>query len=275
MIIGWGRQVERNQAGVYIFFYTFLGSLPLLVIILWNFNNLGRFYFFFDYNLIINNFYYLFILIAFLIKFPIYSVHYWLLKAHVEAPVSGSIILAGVLLKLGGYGLIRFLILFENINFLLLEIILRLRILGGFYVRVNCLSHIDIKLLVASSSVVHMRMCISGIFLIKTLSFSGLIILMVGHGLCSSGLFYLVNLIYMRSGRRRMFLNKGILNIIPVLSLCIFLILIINISAPPCISLIGEIILILRLLNYDFFFFFLLSFLFHFLEQDTEFIYIL
>lgn len=155
---------------------------------------------------------------AFLVKFPMYGVHLWLLKAHVEAPVAGSIILAGVLLKLGGYGLIRFLVFFDASS-LIFEAVVGLRLWGGFMVRLSCLRQTDIKLLVASSSVVHMGSCIGGLFVLREIGHKGCVGLIVAHGLCSSGLFYLVNLVYERRHRRSMLLRKGLLNLIPSISL--------------------------------------------------------
>lgn len=134
-------------------------------------------------------------------------------KAHVEAPVYGSMILAAILLKLGGYGLLRFIEIFILVRIKYNYLIFRVRIIGGLLVRIMCLVQIDIKKLVAYSSVVHINIILCSILTLIKLGFIRAYIIIISHGLCSSGLFYIVNLYYERSIRRVIFFNKGILNI--------------------------------------------------------------
>merc|ERR1719195_973326 len=158
--------MERIKARIYILFYTLFASLPLLLtIIIITQKNCSRSIFFL--RLRINRIYSIPILTifsatAFLVKFPIYLVHQWLPKAHVEAPVGGSIILAGILLKLGGYGIIRILFLLKTVS--VFYFIVLFSLFGGRLLRVMCLINRDIKVLIAYSSVVHISLSISNLF---------------------------------------------------------------------------------------------------------------
>ena len=259
LILGWGYQPERLQAGLYLLFYTLLASLPLLIGIFFIFFNC------FSINIILlitltfsQSFFYLAIIFAFLVKIPIFLVHLWLPKAHVEAPVSGSIILAGVLLKLGGYGLLRiFPFLLGNgikFNYWFISISL----VGGVLISLMCLRQIDIKGLIAYSSVAHIGIVLRGLLSLTYWGLRGSYTLMIAHGLCSSGLFSLANISYERLRRRRLLINKGLINFIPRISLWWFLLCAGNIAAPPTLNLLGEISLLNRIISWSYISIFLL-----------------
>nr|QAT19916.1 NADH dehydrogenase subunit 4 [Loboschiza koenigiana] len=254
LIMGWGYQPERLQAGMYLLFYTLFASLPLLLGIFFIFNEESyiMMYFLKFLNL---NFYLLYfsMIMAFLVKMPMYFVHLWLPKAHVEAPVSGSMILAGIMLKLGGYGLLRVMIFMQQVGFKFNFIWIIISLLGGFYVSLNCFCQVDIKSLIAYSSVAHMSLVIGGIMTMSYWGFMGSYVLMIGHGLCSSGMFCLANINYERLHSRSLYINKGMMNFIPSMSLWWFLLMSSNMAAPPSLNLMGEIMLINSLVSWCWF----------------------
>nr|YP_009753972.1 NADH dehydrogenase subunit 4 [Cyphoderus albinus]QIT06453.1 NADH dehydrogenase subunit 4 [Cyphoderus albinus] len=253
IIMGWGYQPERLQAGIYFLFYTLLASLPLLISLLllyWDTGSLELMSFFYTMSMNYSVLGLLFIL-AFLVKLPMYFVHLWLPKAHVEAPVAGSMILAGVLLKLGGYGLMRLLPLCLSGLVGLKGLLYGLSILGMSYLGFMCCRLNDLKALVAYSSVAHMALVLCGCLGFSLSGYSGSLMMMISHGVSSSGLFCMVNMYYERSSSRSFFLNSGLLLLFPLFTLFFFLLCGANMAAPPTINLLSEIYLMISILKYD------------------------
>lgn len=255
LIIYWGINLERLNAAYYLLLYILLISFPLLLYIF-------KIYLYgltlkFRLMLLVIEIYefnfwgYLIIYIAFFIKIPIYIVHIWLPKAHVEAPVYGSIILAGVLLKIGSYGLIRILEIFIKRRIKYNYLIFRIRIIGRILVGMVCLVQVDIKSLVAYSSVVHINLILCRIITLFNLGFLRRYIIIISHGLCSSGLFYIVNIYYRRTIRRLLILNKGLIRKLSILILWWFLLCSANFSFPFSINFIREILILIVIINWD------------------------
>nr|UTM10022.1 NADH dehydrogenase subunit 4 [Prosopocoilus astacoides castaneus] len=251
LIIGWGYQPERIQAGVYLLFYTLVASLPMMVSIFYYYYKIGSLDFFFFYYDVGFFMFYVCMTMVFLVKMPMYFVHLWLPKAHVEAPVSGSMILAGVMLKLGGYGMMRMMQIMIPVAIKINVVFVVVGLVGGFYVSLICLRQSDVKALIAYSSVAHMGLALGGIMTLNYWGLSGALAMMVAHGLCSSGLFCLANISYERLGSRSLYLNKGLINLMPSMSLWWFLLSSSNMAAPPSLNLLGEIMLINSLVSWS------------------------
>nr|ALO70394.1 NADH deshydrogenase subunit 4 [Bolitobius castaneus] len=252
LIVGWGYQPERIQAGTYLLFYTLFASLPMMISIFFYYKNNFTLTFYFMNELMDLWMFYICMNMVFFVKMPMYFVHLWLPKAHVEAPVSGSMILAGVMLKLGGYGLMRMMILFLNIGMKINYVFMSISLVSGVFVSLICLRQTDIKSLIAYSSVAHMGMVVSGIMTLNYWGLCGALVMMIAHGLCSSGLFCLANITYERMHSRSMFLNKGMMNYMPSMTLWWFLLSSSNMAAPPSLNLLGEIMLINSLVSWSY-----------------------
>ena len=253
LILTWGYQPERLQAGIYLILYTVTASLPLLVGRILARVKMGTTAFCFPHwaspdNLVPPLFWWFMIITAFLAKIPMYSLHLWLPKAHVEAPVAGSIILAGILLKLGGYGILRISMLVQSLNLQILSFIASLSLLGGVISAMICIRQTDLKALVAYSSVTHMAIIIAAILTNSQWAWQGALCIIIAHGLVSSALFALCNSCYALVKTRRLFLTKGLISISPLMSFIWFLSLAANIGAPPSINLQREIMITIRIL---------------------------
>nr|YP_009307199.1 NADH dehydrogenase subunit 4 [Aphis craccivora]AOR53740.1 NADH dehydrogenase subunit 4 [Aphis craccivora] len=264
LIYGWGYQYERFKAGFYLFIYMIFFSLPFFSCLLNLNNSVFLFMYYFDYLNDLNFYYYLFLMMIFLVKMPLFLFHIWLPKAHVEAPICGSMILAGIMLKLGGFGIYHILMLVFKLNLKFNYFLISLCLIGMMVLSLVCFFQSDLKILIAYSSVVHMGLVIIGFLTLNNWGYFGSLILMFGHGLCSSGLFCLSNICYLRFKSRSLFLNKGLINIYPFLSFWWFLLCSSNMSFPPSFNLFGELFLLISLmiwLDYFYMLYFLIMIL--------------
>ena len=257
-IIGiWGGD-NRIYASVKFFLYTFFGSLLMLVAIIWlavyASGPLGHF----STNLIelykigpevpqnIQNWMFLAFTFSFAIKVPIFPLHTWLPDAHVQAPTAGSVILAGVLLKMGTYGLLRFCLpLFPQASIHFAPFISILAIIGIIYGALVAMVQKDMKKLVAYSSVAHLGFVVLGIFALTQESVQGAVIQMVNHGLSTGALFLLVGIIYERTHTREISEYGGIAKIVPIFATFLMIASLSSIGLPGLNGFVGEFLILL------------------------------
>nr|YP_010950315.1 NADH dehydrogenase subunit 4 [Triglops forficatus]WMI36245.1 NADH dehydrogenase subunit 4 [Triglops forficatus] len=258
LITRWGNQTERLNAGVYFLFYTLAGSLPLLVALLLLQNSTGTLSLLtiqysdpVELSSYAHKLWWAGCLLAFLVKMPLYGVHLWLPKAHVEAPVAGSMILAAVLLKLGGYGMMRMVVMLEPLTKELSYPFIVFALWGVIMTGSICLRQTDLKSLIAYSSVSHMGLVVGGILIQTPWGFTGALILMIAHGLASSALFCLANTSYERTHSRTMLLARGLQMVLPLMTAWWFIASLANLALPPLPNLMGELMIITSLFNWS------------------------
>nr|YP_009440507.1 NADH dehydrogenase subunit 4 [Cottus asper]UXB58831.1 NADH dehydrogenase subunit 4 [Cottus gulosus]ATG87389.1 NADH dehydrogenase subunit 4 [Cottus asper]UXB58337.1 NADH dehydrogenase subunit 4 [Cottus asper]UXB58467.1 NADH dehydrogenase subunit 4 [Cottus asper]UXB58636.1 NADH dehydrogenase subunit 4 [Cottus asper] len=258
LITRWGNQTERLNAGVYFLFYTLAGSLPLLVALLLLQNSTGTLSLLtiqysdpVELSSYAHKLWWAGCLLAFLVKMPLYGVHLWLPKAHVEAPVAGSMILAAVLLKLGGYGMMRMVVMLEPLTKELSYPFIVFALWGVIMTGSICLRQTDLKSLIAYSSVSHMGLVVGGILIQTPWGFSGALVLMIAHGLASSALFCLANTSYERTHSRTMLLARGLQMVLPLMTAWWFIASLANLALPPLPNLMGELMIITSLFNWS------------------------
>nr|WNH23726.1 NADH dehydrogenase subunit 4 [Sebastapistes fowleri] len=258
IITRWGNQKERLNAGIYFMFYTLVGSMPLLVALMLLYAKTG------SLSLIILQFHEPFMaptleyklwwiacLGAFLVKMPLYGVHLWLPKAHVEAPIAGSMILAAVLLKLGGYGMIRMMVVLGPSAKELSYPFIIIALWGVIMTSATCLRQTDLKSLIAYSSVSHMGLVVAGILVQTPWGLAGSLILMIAHGLTSSALFCLANTSYERTHSRTLLLARGMQMVLPLMASWWFLATLANLALPPLPNLMAELMIITALFSWS------------------------
>nr|WDE89537.1 NADH dehydrogenase subunit 4 [Empidonax alnorum] len=258
LVTRWGSQPERLSAGIYLLFYTLISSLPLLVVILHLHTQMGTMHLIMmklTHPLLSDSWTgtmaSLALLLAFMVKAPLYGLHLWLPKAHVEAPIAGSMLLAALLLKLGGYGIMRVSMVTSPTLNQLHYPFLSLALWGALMTSSICLRQIDLKSMIAYSSVSHMGLVVAAAMIQTHWSFSGAMILMISHGLTSSMLFCLANTNYERTHSRILFLSRGLQPLLPLMSIWWLLASLTNMALPPTTNLMAELTIMIALFNWS------------------------
>jgi proton-translocating NADH-quinone oxidoreductase chain M len=262
IIVEFGGSSERLKAGYYFLLYTVFGSVFLLFSILVISNVFGTTNVHLIELKVLNGEHSAFFLtslsyiafismfVGFAVKVPMFPFHVWLPMAHVEAPTVGSVVLAGILLKLGGYGMINFLLpIFSPIVSTFSTYIIIMSLIGSIYSSFSIFRQCDIKRIIAYSSIIHMNFAVIGIFSMTKVGIVGSILLMIGHGVVSPMLFILAGILYSIYGTRVIYYYSGLYTLMPIFCLFLFLSSMINFGFPLTINFIGEIMIISGLLN--------------------------
>lgn len=255
-IIGiWGGP-RRIYAAVKFFIYTMSGSVLMLVAILVLYfmyhEATGTFSFhIMDYHKLglhahVQTWLFLAFAVAFAIKVPMFPFHTWLPDAHVEAPTAGSVILAGVLLKMGTYGFLRFCLpIFPQATLFFVPLILVLALIGIIYGALVSLAQDDVKKLVAYSSVSHLGYCMLGMFALNVDGIKGSLIQMINHGLSTGALFLIVGILYERRHTRLISEYGGIMKVMPIFAFIFLLVAFSSMGVPGTNGFVGELLILI------------------------------
>ena len=250
LIIGiWGSRERKILASYYFFLYTLFGSVIMLLAIVYIYYQVGTT----DYEMLLTfsfseleqKFLWFAFFLAFAGKVPMLPVHLWLPEAHVEAPTAGSVILAGVLLKLGTYGLIRYSIpLFPNASFFFTPFVYTLSVIGIIYTSFTAIRQSDFKRIIAYTSIAHMNLVIIGIFSFNMIGLEGAIFQSLSHGFVASALFLIIGIVYDRYHTRIVKYYSGLASVMPLYILIFVFFTMANISFPGTSSFVGEFLIL-------------------------------
>jgi proton-translocating NADH-quinone oxidoreductase chain M len=248
LIIGvWGSRTRKIRAAYQFFLYTLIGSVLMLMAILLIYFETGTT----NYQLLLTAEFsekrqlllWLAFFASFAVKVPMVPFHIWLPEAHVEAPTAGSVILAGILLKLGTYGLIRFsLPLFPIASAYYTPLVYTMSVIAVIYTSLTTLRQIDLKKIIAYSSVAHMGFVTIGLFTANIQGITGSIFIMLSHGLISSALFLCVGVLYDRYHTRILKYYNGIAQTMPIFAIIFLFFTLANLGFPGTSAFVGEIL---------------------------------
>lgn len=246
LVIGvWGSRERKIWASYYFFLYTLLGSVVMLLSILYIYNQVGTT----DYEVLLTfafsdleqKLLWFTFFLAFAAKVPMMPVHLWLPEAHVEAPTAGSVILAGVLLKLGTYGFIRFsLPLFPQASFYFTPFVYTISLVGIVYASLTAIRQTDFKRIIAYTSVAHMNVVMLGIFSFNNVGIEGALLQSLSHGFVASALFVIIGVVYERYRTRLVKYYGGLVHTMPLYISIFLFFTMANIGFPGTSGFIGE-----------------------------------
>jgi proton-translocating NADH-quinone oxidoreductase chain M len=246
LLIGLEGSRERKIRAVYLFFYyTLCGSIFMLLGILYIYLSLGclNFEILFSTSFTFTEQVFLWaaFFLSFASKIPMFPLHIWLPEAHVEAPTVGSVLLAGILLKLGVYGFLRFVLpLFPDASLFYSPFVYFSSLFGVIFGSLTAIRQTDLKRIIAYSSVAHMNLICLGIFCFNILGVEGAFLQSLSHGFVSGGLFFLIGTLYNRYHSRFLFFYGGLVHLMPIFSFIFFFFTLANISLPGTSNFIGE-----------------------------------
>jgi NADH-ubiquinone oxidoreductase chain 4 len=244
-----GKRKRRIHASYMLFFYTMFGSLIMLIAIYLLYLHTGttnmQLLWGAEFSYLREFFLWCCFFISFAVKIPMFPFHIWLPEAHVESPTEASVILASVLLKIGLYGILRILIpIFYSLSEYMRPVVELLALLSIIYTSLTILRQIDIKRIIAYSSISHMNVCVLGIWTFDQLSLIGSVLLMFSHGLISGGLFFSAGILYDRYKTKYISYYSGLFLWMPIFATLLFFVILANISIPLSSNFIGELLLL-------------------------------